>query len=70
MTVENFDERFGMVAVEKGFITPEQLIEAIKIQIFEDLAGTEHRLIGQVLLDKGNITIIQIDDVLKLMGIL
>jgi hypothetical protein len=43
------DKRFGAVAVEKEFITLENLYEAMKIQILENLEGIEHRLIGQIL---------------------
>jgi hypothetical protein len=69
MSVEKLDKRFGIVAVEKGFITLEQLFEAIKIQIVEDLDGSKHRLIGEILRGKKYITADQIDEVLKLMGI-
>lgn len=33
MPVEKLDKRFGTVAVENGFIIPEQLFEALKIQV-------------------------------------
>jgi hypothetical protein len=69
MAVEKIDKRFGVVAVEKGFITPEQLIEAMKIQILENLGDTNNSLIGQILLEKGFITTEQIDEVLKTIGI-
>jgi len=69
MAVEKIDKRFGVVAVEKGFITPEQLIEAIKIQILEDLGDANHGLIGQILLEKGFITTHQINEVLKTIGV-
>jgi len=42
--------RFGKVAVEKGFITPSQVIEALEKQFTEGLEAGEHRLIGQILL--------------------
>ena len=69
MSVERLDKRFGIVAIENGFITPEQLIEAMKIQVFEDLEGVKHRLVGEILQDKAYITHTQIDEVLRLMGI-
>ena len=28
-----YEKRFGNIAIEKGFITPQQLIEALNIQI-------------------------------------
>ena len=70
MTTQKIDKRFGTVAVEKGFITKEELFEVIKIQISNELQNNERRLIGQILYDKGHITTDQIDDVLIAMGIL
>ena len=63
------DKRFGAVAVEKGFVTLENLYEAMKIQILENLEGTDHRLIGQILWEQGYLKTEQINDVLKAMGI-
>jgi hypothetical protein len=69
MSEGKLDKRFGAVAIEKGFITLENLIEAMKIQIFENLQGIDHRLIGQVLWEEGYIKTEQINEVLKSMGI-
>jgi len=69
MSQERLDKRFGVVAVENEFITSDQLIEAMKFQVYEDLEGSKHRLIGEILLEKEYITAIQIDEVLKFMGI-
>jgi len=63
------DKRFGAVAIDKGFITLENLIEAMKIQIFENLDGSDHRLIGQILWEEGYIDSEQINEVLRSMGI-
>jgi hypothetical protein len=63
------DKRFGAMAIDKGFITLENLIEAMKIQIRENLDGYNHRLIGQILWEKGYIRTEQINEVLKSMGI-
>jgi hypothetical protein len=63
------DKRFGAVAIDKGFISLEQLFEAMKIQISENTKGIEHRLIGQILWEKGYISSQQIEEVLKSMGI-
>ena len=67
MPVEKLDKRFGVTAVEKGFITSEQLFETIKIQITEDLKPVGHRLLGEILLDEGHITAEQINEVLEAM---
>jgi hypothetical protein len=63
------DKRFGSVAIDKGFITLENLIDAMKIQILENLGGSDHRLIGQILWEEGYIKTEQINEVLKAMGI-
>jgi len=57
------------VAVDKGFITLENLYEAMKIQILENLSGSVHRPIGQILWEEGYIKTEQIKEVLKTMGI-
>jgi len=67
MPVEDLDKRFGVIAVEKGFITPEQLVDALKVQIIEDLEYTDHRLVGEILMEKEHITEAQINEVLKSM---
>jgi len=67
MPVEKLDKRFGVTAVEKGFITSEQLVETMKLQITEDLEPVGHRLLGEILLDEGHITAEQINEVLETM---
>ena len=70
MPMQKIDKRFGTVAIEKGFITREQLFEVLKIQISEELESNERRLVGQILIDKEYITIDQIDEVLISMRLL
>jgi hypothetical protein len=69
MSLERLDKRFGIAAIERGFITPEQLYEAIKIQVMEELEGAKRQLIGEILREKEYITNLQIDEVLLSMGI-
>ena len=69
MTESKLDKRFGAVAVEKGFINIENLYEAMKIQIQDDLSGSVHRPIGQILWELGVTNTEQIKEVLKTMGI-
>lgn len=69
MPMGKLDKRFGTVATEKGFITIEQLFEAMKIQILEGLEGNKHRLIGQILWENGYMNTQQINEVLKSMGV-
>jgi hypothetical protein len=69
MSEYQIEKRFGTIAVERKYITATQLHTAMAIQIDEDLCGKEHRLLGQILLEKGYMTPQQIREVLKHMGI-
>ncbi len=66
--VERVEKRFGITAVESGFISPDQLIKAINIQIMEDVEKGSHRLVGRILLEEGDMTAPQVDKVLKALG--
>ena len=63
--IEHYEKQFGIIAIEKGFITSNELIEALKIQVEEDIEYKTHRLIGEILFDKGYINAIQIQEVLN-----
>ena len=63
-----FEKRFGMIAVGKGFITLEQLLGAMKIQISDDVDDKKsHRLIGEILIEMGLLNPPQIREVLDSM---
>ena len=59
------EKNFGTVALEKDFITEEQLEEAVKVQMDQDTEGLEHRLIGSILYSLGYMTIPQINEVIE-----
>lgn len=63
--IEHYEKQFGIIAIEKGFISSEELIEALKIQVKEDIEYSTHRLIGEILLDKNFLTAQQIQEVLN-----
>jgi hypothetical protein len=63
------ERRFGAVAVEMGFITIEQFLQAMNIQIQEDIETGEHRLLGMILVDMGAMTTKQVKEVLMAMGV-
>jgi len=69
MSETRLDKRFGAVAIQKGFITLDQLLEAMKVQIIEDLENVEHRLIGQILWERGYISADEIKEVIESMGV-
>ncbi len=53
---KKYSRRFGMIAVDKKFITTKELKEALAEQVEDDISNKPHRLIGQILLEKGWIT--------------
>ncbi len=57
--------RFGMIAVDMGYVTEKQLNQALAEQMAEDLSNKPHRSIGKILLENGWITDEQIDIVLN-----
>ena len=67
MTELNNEVRFGKVAVDMGLITMDQMLNAIEVQVKENIAFGTHRKIGMILLEQGHITTEQIDEVLKEM---
>ena len=44
--MEKLDNRFGVVAIKCGFITPEQLLESMEIQIYGNIEGNEREELG------------------------
>jgi hypothetical protein len=68
MEEAHLEKRFGVSAVKKGVVTADEVIEALRIQVLEDIDRGRHRLIGQILLEKGCITLSEIDDVLESIG--
>jgi len=59
-----FKKRFGFMAVKKRFITIDQLIEAMKIQVREEIKNGEHRLIGAILIEMGFMDTSQVNELL------
>ncbi|MFC1533356.1 hypothetical protein ACFL7M_08345 [Thermodesulfobacteriota bacterium] len=64
MKGQAIETRFGIIAVDKGFITTE-LIEALRIQVMGNIEKNEHKLIGTILLDIGLVTNEQINEIVK-----
>jgi hypothetical protein len=64
--IEYPQRRFGLIAIEKGFITVDQLWEALMRQKAQS-SDTARRHIGMILKDMGYINVSQIDEVLEAM---
>jgi hypothetical protein len=54
--------------VDKGFITKDQLIEALELQARENVEEGKHRLLGQIFVDEGLLTASQVDEILETMS--
>jgi hypothetical protein len=61
----NFGKRFGSIAITKGFITKDQFVEAMGVQIENELEGVKPKAIGTILLSMEYMTRDQIEEVLK-----
>ncbi len=68
-SVDYDEKRFGVIAVEKGFVTIEQVAGAMKVQVIEDMDKGIHRLIGAILSDQGLISNTQLNEVLNILDI-
>lgn len=66
-TVENRYKFFGEVALEKKFVTPEQLYEALTQQARDKVDGKDEKLLGQLLLELGYIKEDQVRQVLDVL---
>ena len=67
MNLSGIGTHFGTLAIEKEYITINQLIETLVTQVREDLLEDKHRLIGEILIDKGFMDVSQVDEVLSLL---
>ena len=68
MEKEEIDIRFGTVAAQKGFVTKDQILKALDIQLTEDFSTGKHRLIGKILIDQGHLDNTQVYEVLAYLA--
>ncbi len=59
-----YGSRFGQLAVQFGFITEAQLIEALACQVREELHGNGHRLLGEILFQTEVMSASQVEQVM------
>ena len=65
MEKDKRDFHFGLVAVQKKFVAPDQIIDALGVQFREYIHSEKHRRIGEILVDEGHMTQSQVDEVLE-----
>ena len=66
--VKALEEKFGVTAEEKGYVSSGQLLKAYETQVEENLKQGKHRFIGSILLEQGYMTRLQINEVLVAIG--
>ena len=65
--IEVYEKRFGNIAIDMGFLTLDELINALEIQVQEEIDKGERRLIGQILLELNIMTSDQLKQVLSIL---
>jgi hypothetical protein len=68
MESEHLENVLILLGVEKAFIKPDDLIEALRTRVIEDMEKGEHRLIGRILMEWGHICAEQIEEILNILG--
>lgn len=63
--IEHYEKRFGIIAVEKGFITADDLVRGLTVQVNDEMRHARHRLLGEIFFDMGLMTDAQIEEVLS-----
>jgi rubrerythrin len=58
-------KRFGYFSIKKGFVTEDQFMEAMRIQISNEQKGDESNSIGQIMKEMGYLTEEQINEVIS-----
>ena len=64
MTLETFQEEFGVIAEQRGFVSPTPIMEALEIPLNGNTEKENYRFIASMLYDQGFITKTQIHEVL------
>jgi len=65
MTDKSARKRFGYYAIKNGFITEDQFIEAMRLQISIEQKGDYPMLLGEILKKMGYMTDEQVEEVLE-----
>ena len=50
---KHYEKRFGIIAIEKGFIAVDDLVKGLAVQANENRKNMPHRLLGEVFFHMG-----------------
>ena len=64
MTLETLQEEFGVIAEQRGFVSPVQIMEALGIPVNGNTKKENYRFIASILYNQGFITKTQINEAL------
>ena len=64
MSIETLQEEFGVIAEQRGFASPSQIMEALEIPVNGNTEKENYRFIASMLYDQGFITKKQINEAL------
>ena len=64
MTLETLQEEFAVIAEQRGFVSPAQIMEALEIPVNGNTVKENYRFIASLLYDQGFITRTQINEAL------
>ena len=65
MTYRSARKRFGYFAIKRGFITEDQFIEAMRVQLSSEQKEDKPSLIGEIMKKMGFMTDAQVEEILK-----
>ena len=65
--IEHYEKRFGLLSIEKGFISSEELMRAQAIQAREGIENNRYRLMGEIMFYQDIMSPTQIEEVVKVV---
>jgi len=65
--IECYEKLFGIISMEKGFITPDDLINALMIQTKDQAKNGEQRFFREIFLDQNIMSVKQVVEVCKVI---
>ena len=65
--IEHYEERFGFLAIEKGFITQDELSKAQAVHAQEEIKNGIYRHLGEILFFQGIMSAQQIEEVVNVV---
>ncbi len=65
--IERYEELFGLIAIEKGFITQDELSTAQALHVQEKFESAAHRNLREILFYQDTMSANQIEEVVKVV---